>query len=249
MTRAEALALLGLPEGADQADVDRRFRALAKRHHPDAAPGDPDAAARFARLVAARDRLRDPTPDPAPPPSPASQSAHFSPAAVRTGAETEPVLRIRAEDLFEGGVVTAQAERPCTACGGSGWRRFRPLPFPLPCPTCEGRGMTRAPLRLRIPPGLAPDALVEAGGAFYRLAVTLPDGLTRQDADLVVHRTLRPRAFRRGASIVCRLPWGRLRIRILPGTLPGTTLRIPSRGLPDGRGGRGDLLLHLHRKT
>jgi DnaJ-class molecular chaperone len=159
------------------------------------------------------------------------------------------VLRIRAEDLFEGGAVTAQAETPCTACGGSGWRRFRLLPFPFPCPTCEGRGMTRAHLRLRIPPGLAPDAVVEAGGALYRLAVILPEGLDREGANLVVNRALRPGAFRRGARVVCPLPWGGIRIRVPPGTAPGTTLRIPARGLPDGRGGRGDLLLRLCRKT
>jgi DnaJ-class molecular chaperone len=249
MTRAEALALLGLPEGADQAAIDRCFRALAKRHHPDAAPGDPGAAARFARLVAARDRLRDPTPDPASPSSPASRSAPSSPTGVRTGADAGSVLRIRAEDLFEGGTVPAWAETPCTACGGSGWRRFRLLPVPLPCPTCEGRGMARAQLRLRIPPGLAPDALVEAGGALYRLAVVLPDGLNRQGANLIVHRTLRPGAFRRGTCVVCPLPWERIRIRVPPGTAPGTTLRIPARGLPNGRGGRGDLLLRLCRKT
>jgi molecular chaperone DnaJ len=159
------------------------------------------------------------------------------------------VLRIQAADLLEGGVITAEAEIPCAACGGGGWRRIRLLPFPFPCPTCEGRGLVRTRLRLRIPPGLAPDTLVETEGALWRLVAVLPEGMDREGADLVVNRTLRPGAFRRGTRVVCPLPKGRIRIRVPPGTAPGTTLRIRGRGLPDGRGGRGDLFLRLFQKT
>lgn len=49
----EALAQLGLPFDAGEADVKRRFRELAKKHHPDT-DGD---AAQFIELMKAYERL------------------------------------------------------------------------------------------------------------------------------------------------------------------------------------------------
>jgi len=48
---------LGLNEGASTKDVNRAFRNLAKKHHPDANPGDKTAEARFKALGAAHDSL------------------------------------------------------------------------------------------------------------------------------------------------------------------------------------------------
>lgn len=89
-----ALALLGLPRGADRADVSRAYRRLARDTHPDMS-ADGDAAARFDALARAyrlavgatrgpdeprpaeaRPTRRTPA---APPPSPAP--AHRWPAA------------------------------------------------------------------------------------------------------------------------------------------------------------------------
>ena len=50
-------AVLGVPAGAPPADVTAAYRALAKRWHPDRAPG-PDAARRMAEINAAYDLLR-----------------------------------------------------------------------------------------------------------------------------------------------------------------------------------------------
>lgn len=249
MTRAEALALLGLPEGAGRADADRRFRQLAKRHHPDAAPGDPGAAARFARLAAARDRLRDPSPDPpeasgsTPPDSPPPNAA---PARTSPRQQPAPTIRMTPEILVHGGEADVEARAPCPACGGTGWRRIRLLLNLLfPCPACEGRGETRRRLRLTFPKGIPPGTLVETPAGVLSILPDLPEGVSLNGADLVAERTLRPGAFRRGTRIVVETPDGRIRIRIPPGTAPGTVLRICGRGLPDGRGGRGDFRLRL----
>ena len=58
-SRAEldALAALDLEADADAAAVKSAYRRLAKANHPDAAPGDPAAAARFQVLQAAYDVL------------------------------------------------------------------------------------------------------------------------------------------------------------------------------------------------
>lgn len=251
MTRAEALAVLGLPQGATRADADRRFRELAKRHHPDAAPGDPDAAPRFARLAAARDRLRDPAPDPGPTPERGRPPADPPPPASprgRTPPSQPPAATFRVPPgiLVVGGEAEIEARSPCPACGGTGWRRIRLLlNLPLPCPACEGRGETRRRLRLTFPKGVPPGTLVETPAGVFSILPDLPEGVSLDGADLVAERTLKPGAFRRGTRIAAETPDGRIRIRIPPGTAPGTVLRIRGRGLPDGRGGRGDLRLRL----
>ena len=59
-SRAEldALAALDLEPHADAAAVKAAYRRLAKANHPDAAPGDPAAAARFQVIHAAYDVLQ-----------------------------------------------------------------------------------------------------------------------------------------------------------------------------------------------
>ncbi len=59
-SRAEcdALTALGLETDADSAAVKAAYRRLAKASHPDAAPGDPAAAARFQVIQAAYDVLQ-----------------------------------------------------------------------------------------------------------------------------------------------------------------------------------------------
>lgn len=52
--------LLGVPETATEAEIRRRFRELARKLHPDANPGDPEAHERFVRLNQAYQTLCDP---------------------------------------------------------------------------------------------------------------------------------------------------------------------------------------------
>jgi DnaJ-domain-containing protein 1 len=57
--RNAALDVLGLDGSASQAEVKAAFRDLAKKHHPDANPGDEAAAERFKSVVAAYELLRE----------------------------------------------------------------------------------------------------------------------------------------------------------------------------------------------
>ena len=43
-------AVLGVPAGADQAEIKKAYKKLAKANHPDARPGDPKAEARFKEV-------------------------------------------------------------------------------------------------------------------------------------------------------------------------------------------------------
>lgn len=52
--------ILGVPKTASTDDIKKAFRKLARKHHPDIHPDDPDAKSRFVRLSAAHDLLKDP---------------------------------------------------------------------------------------------------------------------------------------------------------------------------------------------
>ena len=62
--RGDPYAALDVRHEATDAQIKRRWRELAREHHPDRAAGDADAAAtltaRMARINAAYDVLRDP---------------------------------------------------------------------------------------------------------------------------------------------------------------------------------------------
>ena len=53
-------AVLGVPEGASEKDVTRAYKKLAKKHHPDANPGDREAEERFKEVSGAYDVIGDP---------------------------------------------------------------------------------------------------------------------------------------------------------------------------------------------
>ncbi len=51
--------VLGISKKADEAEIKKAFRKLAKAHHPDANPNDPNAKERFAEISTAYDFLND----------------------------------------------------------------------------------------------------------------------------------------------------------------------------------------------
>ena len=60
-TRApDHYATLGVPPGATTAQIKKAYRKLARQHHPDTNPGDPEAAERFKKITEAYEVLADP---------------------------------------------------------------------------------------------------------------------------------------------------------------------------------------------
>src|SRR5215210_747256 len=52
--------LLGVPRGATDDDIHKAYRRLARKHHPDANPGDPNAEERFKEIQQAHETLSNP---------------------------------------------------------------------------------------------------------------------------------------------------------------------------------------------
>jgi molecular chaperone DnaJ len=52
--------VLGVPKSASQDEIKKAYRKLARKHHPDSNPGDPEAEERFKELQDAYDVLSDP---------------------------------------------------------------------------------------------------------------------------------------------------------------------------------------------
>src|ERR1700749_558059 len=52
-------ALLGVPRTASEKEIQSAFRKLARQHHPDANPGNPEAEATFKRINEAYEVLSD----------------------------------------------------------------------------------------------------------------------------------------------------------------------------------------------
>ena len=52
--------VLGVPKDADEAALKKAYRALAKKYHPDANPGDKEAEAKFKEASEAYSILSDP---------------------------------------------------------------------------------------------------------------------------------------------------------------------------------------------
>lgn len=176
-------------------------------------------------------------------------------AAPGSATERCSVCNGRGRVRFQQGVFPIAIERPCSRCRGSG------KTIVDPCRTCRGAGVYAKPrtIEVTVPPGIENGAtrLVERGGNSTR--ADRPPG----DLELII-RVAPHEFFRRvGDDIICALPIsfaqaalggdteiptleGKGRMRIPPGTQPGTVLRVRGKGIPRRvMKGRGDQLVEV----
>lgn len=142
----------------------------------------------------------------------------------------------------------------CPECGGTGHV------IDEPCPTCQGTGWAMGTERvtIRVPPGIPEGATLRVSGKgmpspvrggsagdLYLSIRTQPGSLYRRvGADLWHDVHLQAYDAALGVTAAVSLPGGQTRVRIPPGTQPGSVLRVGGHGLPRyDREGRGDLHL------
>lgn len=160
--------------------------------------------------------------------------------------------RVRMQQAF----FPVAVERPCPRCNGLGR-----MPT-VRCTQCSGRGVgtRRRTLQMTIPAGIEDGSTRTVENAGNRVRGDRPPG----DLTLVV--SVAPHQFFRriGDDLACRLSVGFVqatlgaevevptlegpaKLRIPPGTQPGSVLRLRGHGVPHrARGGRGDQLVEVH---
>jgi molecular chaperone DnaJ len=144
----------------------------------------------------------------------------------------------------------------CPECAGQG------RVIDDPCPTCRatGRATQTETVTIRIPPGIPEGASLRlagqgmpspmnggpAGDLYVSVNVRADPRFRRVGADLWHDLHIQASDAALGVTIMVPLPDGEVKVRVPPGTQPGSVLRVTGKGLPRyDEDGRGNLLLTM----
>jgi molecular chaperone DnaJ len=159
MSALDYYRILGVKSTSTLEEVRRRYRVLARRHHPDLNPNDPEAAARFRLVVeafeailAAKARTKK---------RPRKRTAHYrrprftdkdaffaeffgilredAPLSQSAGADFRYDLEIPFAGAIKGmgTMISVDHHPPCCHCRGTGLAKGADY---AECPDCQGRG-------------------------------------------------------------------------------------------------------------
>jgi len=183
------------------------------------------------------------------------KDCHGAGAAPGTRPEACPACGGRGRVRFQQGILPIAVERVCSRCRGTG--RI----VTDPCKGCRGSGLMKesSTLRISIPPGTEPAASRIVSGAGNRPRPSAPPG----DLEIVIQVKSHPFFKRAGDDVTCQVPItfvqaalggevevptldGKAKMRVPPGTQPGSVLRLRQKGIPRRAGvGRGDQLTEV----
>jgi len=142
----------------------------------------------------------------------------------------------------------------CPQCGGRG------RVIDQPCPACaaSGRAVREETVTIRIPPGIPEGAILRLAGhgmpsfvpggppgdAYVSMRTHADPRFTRAGADLWYDLHIQAPDATLGVTTAVPVLQGQARVRVPPGTQPGSVLRVGGKGLPRyGGHGRGSLNL------
>jgi molecular chaperone DnaJ len=176
-------------------------------------------------------------------------------AAAGSNPATCATCMGRGRVRMQQGVLPLAIERPCPTCRGQG--RI----ITEACGGCRGAGLVQRPrtIEITIPEGVENGAsrIVERGGNYARadrapgdlelvIRVAPHDIFRRLGDDVVCARTISFPQAALGAELELPTLDGKGKLRIPPGTQPGTVLRIKGKGIPHRvMKGRGDQLVEI----
>lgn len=262
--------VLGVSPTASAEDIQKAYRKLAKKLHPDLNPGDKAAEEKFKEVAAAYDVLGD-----------ADKRKRFDAGEIDASGAERPQHQFYRDfagagdghpyansagfaDFMDQDDAFAELLRRGTRNRAN--RRGEDLHFRLPIDFAES--ITGASKRITLPDGGTLDVKIPAGlvdGQVLRLRGKGASGAGKGDAgDALIEVAVRPdpRFVRDGDNIVIDLPvslteavlGGRIRVPTPTGevtmTVPkgsntGTTLRLKGKGAPRRGGESGDELVRL----
>lgn len=151
---------------------------------------------------------------------------------------------------FFGSVSTS---RTCPGCRGRG-----EVPE-TPCPTCRGEGVLKKEeeIHIVIPAGVDDGEMIrmpkrgeaiaggQTGDLYVKLHVRPDPNVVREGNNLVSQLSIKVTDALLGADYRIRTLDGEEMISVPPGTTHGETVRVRGKGIPHGRGSRGDLLVRV----
>ena len=262
--------ILGVAKAASGADIQKAYRSLAKKYHPDLNPGDKAAEEKFKEAASAYDLLGD-----------ADKRKRFDNGEIdATGAERpqQPFYREYATgdhghpytdssgyaDFMEGNDAFAELLRRGQRAREH--RRGQDLHYRLPIHFVESIAGANKRLTLPdggtldvvIPPGLVSGQVLrlrgkgapggpkgEPGDALIEVEV-LPDRrFTREGDDIYLDLPVSLSEAVLGGAIRVPTPTGDVTMTVPKGSNTGTTLRLRGKGASRRGGGNGDQLVKL----
>jgi curved DNA-binding protein len=257
--------VLGVGRSADEKEIKRAFRRLARRYHPDANPGDKEAEKKFKEISEAYAVLSDATKRAEYDQSGRAQGLPGGPGGFQWEPTYGPGYGFQDFGGFEdllGDLLGRSGASPRR-------QRGRDVTVEMDLSLREAyTGTTRQvaipthpPKRLevKIPAGVQTGARIrlagqgEAGptglrGDLYLIPRVLPDErFTRQGDDLYCEVPVTYPEAALGAEIEVPTLDGKVKTRLPAGTSSGRQLRLAGKGMPRMRGGgQGDLYAKIN---
>lgn len=263
--------VLGVGRGASAEDIRKAFRKLAKRHHPDANPGNKESEETFKRVSAAFDLVGDPDKRKkydggeidadgretmrAHGPGPFGQGPGFHTAEFE-GVDLNDILgemfggrgggrrggRGRGGFAPRGANIQARLEIDLEEAILGGKRRIAFSDGRTLDVTIPKGAVDGQTLRLK---GQGEPGPGGPGNALIELALR-PHPIFRRDGDqLVMELSVSAPDAILGGKVQAATPEGPVTLSVPKGSNSGSILRLKGRGLASPHGGRGDLLARL----
>jgi molecular chaperone DnaJ len=148
---------------------------------------------------------------------------------------------------------TFTTTRPCTTCHGKGQ-----VPEKV-CETCRGEGVARKQeeIHIIVPAGVSDGEMIRmpsrgevapgggAGDLYVKLHVKQDSAFTREGSNLLTSLPIKLSDALLGSEYHVQTLDGNIPVTIPAGIVHGDVVRVKGKGVPHGRGVRGDLLIRV----
>ncbi|MGL3214134.1 DnaJ C-terminal domain-containing protein [Bradyrhizobium sp. BR 1433] len=269
---ADPYTTLGVKKDATQADIQKAYRRLAKKSHPDLNPGDKAAEEKFKELSAAYDLLNDP-----------EKRARFDRGEIDSSGAERPRRRYYRDFADQDGWSTYTSNSGFAdfgdfsgsedilseifgRAGRGSRRRGQDVRYHIDLAFLDavngGKQSLVLPdgsrLEVNIPPGVRDGQTLrlkgkgrpaagegQPGDALIEISVQPHPYFTRKGDDIYLDLPISLKEAVLGAKISVPTPSGTVTVTVPKWSSTGRLLRLKGRGVPRPDGGKGDQYITL----